>query len=149
MTYKYEDDKVDESGNSLLDERGNPLTETKEITLVFNLVTLIKYKNYTGRDFLTDFLSMGEKTVKSAQKMGFDKETVEKLNRGEETTFEDFKNTDFESINADIIDIDFFVNTMGAMIQRVVKRKRQNFQKINTGERYANDRSKCNRPLFT
>lgn len=116
MTYKYEDDKVDESGNSLLDEQGNPLTETKEITLVFNLVTLIKYKNYTGRDFLTDFLSMGEKTVKSAQKMGFDKETVEKLNRGEETTFEDFKNTDFESINADIIDIDFFVNTMGAMI---------------------------------
>jgi len=93
MTYKYEDDKVDESGNSLLDEQGNPLTETKEITLVFNLVTLIKYKNYTGRDFLTDFLSMGEKTVKSAQKMGFDKGTVEKLSRGEETTFEDFKNS--------------------------------------------------------
>ena len=29
----------------MLDEQGNPLTETKEITLVFNLVTLIKYKN--------------------------------------------------------------------------------------------------------
>lgn len=34
MTYKYEDDKVDESGNSLLDEQGNPLTETKELSLI-------------------------------------------------------------------------------------------------------------------
>lgn len=116
MKYKYEDARLDESGNFLLDEQEIPLTEAKEIVLVFNAITLIKYKNYTGRDFLSDFISMGEKAVKSAQKVNLGKELTQKLERGEDPTLEDLKEIDSESIDADMLDTEFFVNIIGAMI---------------------------------
>lgn len=72
LIYKYTEEvpKVNEKGETLVDDNGDFLTETKEkkIELTFNLMTYLIYKNVIGTDLMKDFITFGKGFQKKVDK---------------------------------------------------------------------------------
>lgn len=102
--YKYED--VDKDGNVV----------QKTITMEFNVLTLIKYHGYVGRDLLADMAEL-------ARKAGNTNITPD-TNIGE-ITEDDLKS--FENISASI---EFFSNLIAAMVCTARRHEKLDFEEV-------------------
>ena len=104
ITYKYEEELEDGT------------TERKELLLVFNPLTLVKYYNYVGREFMTDFFEVALSSKNNFEHLS--KEVKDKIEKGEEITADALSTADIKALNS--IDysahMEFFLNTIAAMI---------------------------------
>lgn len=104
ITYKYEEELEDGT------------TERKELLLVFNPLTLVKYYNYVGREFMTDFFEVALSSKNNFEHLS--KEVKDKIEKGEEITADALSTADIKTLNS--IDysahMEFFLNTIAAMI---------------------------------
>lgn len=104
ITYKYEEELEDGT------------TERKELLLVFNPLTLVKYYNYIGREFMTDFFEVALSSKNNFEHLS--KEVKDKIEKGEEITADALSTADIKTLNS--IDysahMEFFLNTIAAMI---------------------------------
>ena len=99
----------------------------KKLELSFNPITLIKYHGYTGREFMTDFMQLGNSNYK---KLG--KELKERIEKGEELKYEDLSNEDIDALsNVDIMsNMEFYINLTASMIATNEYPKRLDFGEI-------------------
>jgi chorismate mutase len=88
LVYAYED----------IDEREEGKVVTKKLDLTFSPMTFVNYQNYTGKDFMADFMAIN---LNMANKIR--PELEEKIKKGEELTYEDI--TEERSIVDDISNI--------------------------------------------
>lgn len=118
ITYDYEEELEDGK------------VEKKKLELVFNSLTLIKYYNYVGREFMVDFYNVGYKSQQSADKLS--KEVRDKLNSGEEVTYKDMSEADLNALaHADYsANLEFFINLIAAMIATREHPKQPDFSQI-------------------
>lgn len=118
ITYDYDDTLEDGT------------VEQKKLVLVFNTLTLIKYYNYVGREFMVDFYNVGYKSQQSAS--GLSKDLREKLNSGREVSYEDMSEADLNALaNADYsAHLEFFINLIAAMIATREHPKQPDFSQI-------------------
>lgn len=118
ITYDYEEELEDGT------------TEKKKLTLVFNPLTLIKYYNYVGREFMTDFYDIAFKSQKNSANLS--KELREKMEAGEEVNYEDISESDLKALSsADYsANLEFFINLIAAMIATREHPKQPDFAEI-------------------
>lgn len=118
ITYDYEEELEDGT------------VEKKKLTLVFNPLTLIKYYNYVGREFMTDFYDIAFKSQKNAANMS--KELRAKIDAGEELNYEDISEEDLKALSS--VDysanMEFFINLIAAMIATREHPKQLDFAEI-------------------
>lgn len=101
MIYPYQE--IDESGQTI----------DKKLELVFNPMTLIKYMNYTGKDFMADLFAMSGQIPK-----GLSKELQNKINKGEEINYEDISDSDLSKLSGVSVtkNLEFLINVTASMI---------------------------------
>lgn len=118
LVYKYREKvpKTNELGETLTDSNGDFITEEieKKLDLTFSAITFIIYKNYTGREFMQDFISAATSTDKQYTKS---KTAIDKLNQIKndidiELTEEDIKS--LASMNYNDL-IEFYIGATAAM----------------------------------
>lgn len=99
----------------------------KKLELSFNPITLIKYQGYLGREFMTDFMQLGNSNYK-----GLSKELKEKIDKGEEIKYEDLSNEDIEALSkGDIMsNMEFYINLTACMIATNEYPKKLDFGEI-------------------
>lgn len=97
MVYPYQEN----DGDKVVD---------KKLELVFNPITLIKYQGYTGREFMVDFMQLGNNTHKNLSKG-----LQEKIDKGEEINYEDLTSEDLTSLDMSE-HFQFFLNLTASMI---------------------------------
>lgn len=118
ITYKYEEELEDGT------------TEQKELLLVFNPLTLVKYYNYVGREFMTDFFEVALSSKNNFEHLS--KEVKEKIEKGEEITADALSVADIKTLNS--IDysahMEFFLNTIATMIATREHPKKLDFAEI-------------------
>lgn len=118
ITYAYEEELEDGT------------KEQKRLQLVFNPLTLIKYYNYVGREFMTDFFEVAVKSQKEYEHLS--KDAKDKIESGEELTMEELSLDDVKALSA--VDytshMEFFLNTIAAMIATREYPKQLDFAEI-------------------
>ena len=104
-------------GNKLIyaydDEVSEGKIEIKKLELTFSPITLIKYQNYTGNEFMVDFMNINFNMANKIRP-----ELKHKIEKGEELTYNDITEEDITMLSqADTNKhIEFFINVTASMI---------------------------------
>ncbi len=119
LVYVYEEDTVDEEGKGKV--------VNKKLDLTFNPMTFIKYQNYTGRDFMADFMEI---SFNMSNKIS--PELLKKIENDEEILYGDISNSDIEALTGEQMtkNIEFFINAVASMIATSVYPKNLDFGEI-------------------
>lgn len=118
-------------GNKLVyayeEEVSEGKVETKKLELTFNPMTLIHYQNYTGNDFMVDFMAVNFDMSKKIRP-----ELKEKIEKGEELNYGDITEKDVEALtSADMTkNLQFFINVTASMIATSAYPKKLAFEDI-------------------
>jgi hypothetical protein len=117
LVYAYED----------IDEREEGKVVTKKLDLTFSPITFIKYQNYTGKDFMADFMALN---FSIAGKIS--PELKQKIEKGEEIHYQDITEDDIKGFTSQDSskNIEFFINAVASMVATTAYPKVLDFGEI-------------------
>ena len=117
LVYAYED----------IDEGEEGKVVTKKLDLTFSPMTFVNYQNYTGKDFMADFMAINLNMANKVRP-----ELAEKIKKGEELTYEDITEEDVSAFTSkdSAKNIEFFVNAVASMIATTAYPKKLDFAEI-------------------
>lgn len=119
LVYAYDDEELGKDGEIK--------KVIKKLELTFSPITLIKYQNYTGREFMVDFMSINLNMTNKIRP-----ELKQKIEKGEELTYGDITEEDIRALSSSDMNknTEFFINITASLIATTAYPKILDFAEI-------------------